>query len=68
MQVARRADPAEDASVIQELRKQVGEQIELRADANRNWTYEDAILFGTCVKDCGLQYIEVCSMEIFKYT
>ncbi|KAM7464415.1 hypothetical protein LguiA_032536 [Lonicera macranthoides] len=58
LKVARRADPTEDASVIQELRKQVGEQIELRADANRNWTYEDAILFGTCVKDCGLQYIE----------
>lgn len=62
-QVARRADPTEDADVLKEVRKIVGSQIELRADANRKWIYEDAIRFGSSVKNCGLQYIEVlCSL------
>lgn len=60
LQVGRRADPTEDAAVIKEVRKKVGSQIELRADANQKWAYEDAIQFGSSVKDCGLQYIEVC--------
>ncbi|GLU04852.1 hypothetical protein SLE2022_219810 [Rubroshorea leprosula] len=58
LKVARRADPVEDAAVIQEVRKKVGHQIELRVDANRNWTYEKAILFGSLVKNADLQYIE----------
>ncbi|XP_017971653.1 PREDICTED: protein PHYLLO, chloroplastic isoform X2 [Theobroma cacao] len=58
IKVARRADPVEDAAVIQEVRKKVGCHIELRVDANRNWTYEEAIQFGCLVKDCNLQYIE----------
>ncbi|CAL5350003.1 unnamed protein product [Camellia sinensis] len=56
--VARRPDPIEDAMVIQEVRKKVGHQINLRADANRKWTYEEAVLFGSSVMNCGLQYIE----------
>ncbi|MBA0556334.1 hypothetical protein Golob_026444 [Gossypium lobatum] len=56
--VARRADPVEDAAVIQEVRKKVGCHIDLRVDANRNWTYEQAIKFGFLVKDYNLQYIE----------
>lgn len=58
LKVARRADPTEDADVLKEVRKIVGSQIELRADANRKWIYEDAIRFGSSVKNCGLQYIE----------
>ncbi|XVE74433.1 hypothetical protein DITRI_Ditri12bG0017000 [Diplodiscus trichospermus] len=58
IKVARRADPVEDAAVIQEVRKKVGCHIELRVDANRNWTFEQAIQFGLLVKDCNLQYIE----------
>ncbi|CAK9183146.1 unnamed protein product, partial [Ilex paraguariensis] len=58
LKVARRADPIEDAAVIQEVRKKVGHQIELRADANRKWTYDEAIRFGFAVKNCDLQYIE----------
>ncbi|XVE91706.1 hypothetical protein REPUB_Repub01dG0034000 [Reevesia pubescens] len=58
IKVARRADPVEDAAVIREVRKKVGCHIELRVDANRNWTYEQAIQFGFLVKDCNLQYIE----------
>lgn len=37
----------------------VGQQIELRVDANQNWTYEQAIQFGTHVKNYDLKYIEV---------
>ncbi|GAB4828987.1 hypothetical protein Ancab_018646 [Ancistrocladus abbreviatus] len=58
LKVARRTDPKEDAEVIQEIRKKVGPQIKLRVDANRKWTYEQAIEFGSHVKDCNLQYIE----------
>ncbi|KAI7982828.1 hypothetical protein LOK49_LG15G00024 [Camellia lanceoleosa] len=57
--VARRPDPIEDAMVIQEVRKKVGHQINLRADANRKRTYEETVLFGSSVMNCGLQYIEV---------
>lgn len=63
--VARREDPVEDAAVIQEVRKKVGCHIDLRVDANRNWTYEQAIKFGFLVKDYNLQYIEVqlCKLD-----
>ncbi|KAL6350620.1 hypothetical protein AAG906_022330 [Vitis piasezkii] len=46
LKVARRADPIEDATVIQEIRKMVGLQIEL------------PIQFGSYVKNCDLKYIE----------
>lgn len=59
MQVARQGNVMYDAAVVQEVRKKLGNQIKLRVDANRNWFYEEAILFSTLVKDCGLQYIEV---------
>ncbi|PON74619.1 Menaquinone biosynthesis protein MenD [Parasponia andersonii] len=58
LKVARRRSPTQDARVIQEVRKKIGYQVELRADANRNWTYKEAIEFGSLVKDCDLQYIE----------
>ncbi|KAJ0038657.1 hypothetical protein Pint_23420 [Pistacia integerrima] len=58
LKVARRADPFQDAAVIQEVRKKVGPQIELRVDANRKWSYEEALEFGSLVKNCDLQYIE----------
>lgn len=49
----------QDATLIKEVRKRVGCQIIIRADANRNWTYEEAMEFSSLVKDCNLQYIEV---------
>ncbi|XP_068499038.1 protein PHYLLO, chloroplastic isoform X2 [Phaseolus vulgaris] len=58
LKVARRGDPMLDAAIIQEVRKKVGCQIIIRADANRNWTYEEAMKFSSLVKDCNLQYIE----------
>ncbi|XP_031097286.1 protein PHYLLO, chloroplastic isoform X2 [Ipomoea triloba] len=58
LKVARHHDPNQDASVVQEIRKKIGGEIELRADANRNWSYEEAIQFAHSVKDYCLQYIE----------
>ncbi|KAK1292718.1 hypothetical protein QJS10_CPB17g00378 [Acorus calamus] len=58
LKVARRSNPDEDAAVIQEIRKEVGYGINLRADANRIWTYEEAIQFGSHLKCCDLQYVE----------
>lgn len=49
----------QDALVLQEVRRVVGDQIELRVDANCRWTFEEAITFGLLVKKCNLQYIEV---------
>lgn len=65
VQVARRPDPLQDASIIREVRKRVGDQIELRADANRRWTYEKALQFASSVKECKLQYIEARATCIF---
>ncbi|XP_062111267.1 protein PHYLLO, chloroplastic isoform X2 [Humulus lupulus] len=58
LKVARQRSPSHDAEVIQEVRKKIGHKIELRVDANRNWTYTEAIEFGSLVKECDLQYIE----------
>ncbi|XP_022992379.1 protein PHYLLO, chloroplastic isoform X2 [Cucurbita maxima] len=63
LKVARQGNVMYDAAVVQEVRKKLGNQIELRVDANRNWSYEEAILFSSLVKDCGLQYIEEPVMD-----
>ncbi|CAN1297759.1 Protein PHYLLO, chloroplastic, partial [Linum perenne] len=70
LKVARRENPIEDAAVLQEVRKTVGQQIQLRVDANRKWTFEEAILFASLVQDSDLQYIEEPVQneeEIIKY-
>ncbi|VVA98761.1 unnamed protein product [Arabis nemorensis] len=58
LKVARRVNSAIDALVLQEVRRVVGDQIELRADANCRWTFEEALKFGLLVKSCNLKYIE----------
>ncbi|KAM0047794.1 putative 2-succinyl-5-enolpyruvyl-6-hydroxy-3-cyclohexene-1-carboxylic-acid synthase [Helianthus debilis subsp. tardiflorus] len=58
LKVARRSNPVEDAMVVQEIRKKIGFQVQLRADANRKWSFDQALQFGSNVKDCALQYIE----------
>ncbi|XP_050872280.1 protein PHYLLO, chloroplastic isoform X2 [Lathyrus oleraceus] len=58
LKVARGRDPVQDATLIQEVRKKVGCQIIIRVDANRNWTFEEAMKFGSLAKDSNLQYIE----------
>uniref|UniRef100_A0A0D9VHL4 Mandelate racemase/muconate lactonizing enzyme C-terminal domain-containing protein n=1 Tax=Leersia perrieri TaxID=77586 RepID=A0A0D9VHL4_9ORYZ len=58
LKVGRRESPAEDAAIIQKIREIVGYKINIRADANRKWTYKQAIDFGLMVKGFCLQYIE----------
>ncbi|WJX87640.1 hypothetical protein P8452_69808 [Trifolium repens] len=58
LKVARGRDPVQDGMLIQEVRKKVGCQIIIRVDANRNWTFEEAMKFASLAKDCNLQYIE----------
>ncbi|KAK9105308.1 hypothetical protein Scep_022152 [Stephania cephalantha] len=58
LKVGRRVNPSEDAAVVQEIRKSIGHEARLRVDANRNWTYKQALEFGSGVKLCDLQYIE----------
>jgi isochorismate synthase/2-succinyl-5-enolpyruvyl-6-hydroxy-3-cyclohexene-1-carboxylate synthase/2-succinyl-6-hydroxy-2,4-cyclohexadiene-1-carboxylate synthase/O-succinylbenzoate synthase len=63
LQVARRSGPLEDVAVIQSVRQKVGNLIEIRVDANRKWTFAQAMEFASHVKDCNLQYIEVTYAE-----
>ncbi|XP_045833302.1 protein PHYLLO, chloroplastic isoform X1 [Trifolium pratense] len=58
LKVARDRDPVQDGMFVQEVRKKVGCQIIIRVDANRNWTFEEAMKFASLAKDCNLQYIE----------
>ncbi|XP_065045713.1 protein PHYLLO, chloroplastic-like isoform X3 [Musa acuminata AAA Group] len=70
LKVARRENPVEDAEVIQVIRQKVGYEVKIRVDANRRWTYEEAMQFGSCVKCLDLQYIEepVCQeVDIVKF-
>lgn len=59
LQVACRKSPVEDGEVIQAIREIVGYKVKVRVDANRKWTFEEAMQFGSCVKCLDLQYIEV---------
>ncbi|XP_020571316.1 protein PHYLLO, chloroplastic [Phalaenopsis equestris] len=58
IKVARREDPTEDAAVISKIREMIGYQINIRVDANRKWTYDKAVHFGSSVKSFALEYIE----------
>ncbi|KAL9680073.1 hypothetical protein QQ045_017948 [Rhodiola kirilowii] len=58
LKVARRSDPLEDAEVINEVRNKVGSKIVIRADANRKWSYEEAVQFAHSVKNYNLQFLE----------
>ncbi|CAI9096378.1 OLC1v1032508C2 [Oldenlandia corymbosa var. corymbosa] len=58
IKVGRRASPIEDVMVIQEIRKKVGNDVVLRVDANRSWTFSEAVEFANLVKNSNLQYIE----------
>lgn len=58
-QVGRRKDPVEDAAVVKAIRDRIGPDIVLRADANRRWTYDQAVQFANYVRSCDLQYLEV---------
>ena len=56
--MARRISPEADAEAVLEIRAAVGQQIVLRADANRRWTVDQALQFADAATEAGL---EVCS-------
>lgn len=58
-QVGRRVTPEEDAAVVQAVRRCVGDDVQIRADANRKWSYQQALAFSLLVRGCDLQYLEV---------
>ncbi|KAI4378093.1 hypothetical protein MLD38_015627 [Melastoma candidum] len=61
--VACNADPIDDDVMIQAVRRMVGYDIQLRADANMRWTYEEAMKFAYLVKGFNLQYVEAAKLR-----
>lgn len=47
-----------EAEVLQEIRSQIGPEIDIRLDANRAFDYEEAVQFGKCVADLKIAYFE----------
>lgn len=66
VQVGRRGTPAEDAAVVQAVRERVGAYVQIRADANRKWPYQQAIEFANLVRGYDLQYLEVLSQLLLR--
>jgi isochorismate synthase/2-succinyl-5-enolpyruvyl-6-hydroxy-3-cyclohexene-1-carboxylate synthase/2-succinyl-6-hydroxy-2,4-cyclohexadiene-1-carboxylate synthase/O-succinylbenzoate synthase len=58
IKVGRRLSPAEDAEAVLAVRAAVGPAVALRADANRAWSLEQALVFGRRAAGAGLQYVE----------
>ncbi len=57
LKVARRSVEA-DASRVRTLHAELGEDVALRLDANRGWSYDDAVAFADAVSDVPLSYVE----------
>ena len=55
MQVGRRRSPLADAGVVVGLRRALGPAVTLRADANRKWSLQQAVAFGTAAASAHLQ-------------
>ncbi|MDZ4723223.1 MAG: o-succinylbenzoate synthase [candidate division Zixibacteria bacterium] len=49
---------SEEISLINSVRQAIGTEIKLRLDANRAWSFEDAVSFGKGVAQCEIEYIE----------
>lgn len=47
-----------DISTTRELRRALGDTIEIRLDANRAWTFDTALDFAHATADCRIAYIE----------
>ncbi|CAM6124850.1 unnamed protein product [Calypogeia fissa] len=58
LKACRRQSSLEDAAMVKLVRERVGPSIHLRADANRRWSYEEAVDFANSIQSCGLQYLE----------
>jgi len=57
LKVARRSIEA-DVSRVRTLRAELGEDVALRLDANRGWSYDDAVAFADALSDVPLSYVE----------
>lgn len=53
--MARRQDPKTDADVLLAIRKAVGPSIALRADANQQWTLQQAVAFAQAALPANLE-------------
>lgn len=60
--MGRRASPLEDVAIVKAIRERVGASVQIRADANRKWTFQQAVDFANGVRACGLQYLEVTTI------
>lgn len=58
IKVARDLSPKQDACIVSEIRTVVGEGIGLRCDANRGWSYDEALSFAAELKGKNIEYIE----------
>jgi O-succinylbenzoate synthase len=53
-----RADVEDDVRRVQKLSAALGEDVGLRLDANRKWTWEQAVAFAKTVEDVPIEYVE----------
>ena len=51
-------DLSEDIDLTRKVSEQLGESMNLRLDANRSWSLEQAATFHSQTKDCRIEYIE----------
>jgi len=58
VKVGRNRNVAEDIALLQSIRATVGPSVQLRCDANRAWSLEEALYFGEGVESCNLEYVE----------
>lgn len=63
MKVGRRT-AEEEIDTVRMLRRLFGQDFDIRLDANRSWSFERAIHFGTAVSDCHIAYIEEPLMDV----
>ena len=55
---AGRLDPESDAEIVRDVRRRVGSHVELRVDANRAWTPDQAAAFADRVGVADVAYVE----------
>ena len=55
LQVARARKPEDDARLLVGLRKALGPDIVIRADANQGWTLEEALKFAQSAQAADLE-------------
>jgi O-succinylbenzoate synthase len=48
----------EEIDLIKDIQKKIGESSTLRLDANRSWTFEEAVIFAGSFEDESIEYIE----------